>query len=95
MRREDIIERVNKAILADFDVEEDVMRPEAKLGDDLGLDSLDGIDLVVAIEKEFKEDRVTVAEGAVRKLQTLKDIYDYVETHVSKDSLFNDNAARD
>ncbi len=84
MRREEIIERVNKAILADFDVEEEVMRPEAKLGDDLGLDSLDGIDLVVAIEKEFKESRVTVAEGAVRKLQTLNDIYNYVEVHVSQ-----------
>jgi acyl carrier protein len=83
MRREEIVERVNKAILADFDVEEDVMQPEAKLGDDLGLDSLDGIDLVVAIEKEFKESRVTIAEGAVRKLRTLKDIYDYVETHVA------------
>lgn len=83
MRREEIVERVNKAILADFDVEEDVMQPDAKLGDDLGLDSLDGIDLVVAIEKEFKESRVTIAEGAVRKLRTLKDIYDYVETHVA------------
>jgi acyl carrier protein len=82
MRREEIVERVNKAILADFDVEEDVMRPEARLGKDLGLDSLDGIDLVVAIEKEFKECHVTIAEGAVRKLQTLKDIYDYIEAHI-------------
>jgi acyl carrier protein len=82
MRRAEIIERVNKAILADFDVEEADMRPEARLGDDLGLDSLDGIDLVVAIEKEFKKSRLTIAEGDVRKLQTLKDIYDYIEAHV-------------
>ena len=89
MRREEIIERVNKAILADFDVEEGDMRPDARLGDDLGLDSLDGIDLVVAIEKEFKKNRVTIAEGDVRRLQTLKDIYDYIETNV------HDNAAGD
>ena len=82
MRREEIVERVNKAILADFDVEADDMRPEARLGKDLGLDSLDGIDLVVAIEKEFKDYRVTIGEGAVRKLQTLKDIYDYIESHM-------------
>jgi len=84
MRREEIIERVKKAILAEFDVEEDVLRPEAKLFDDLGLDSLDGIDLVVAIEREFKESHVKVVEGAVRNLRTLNDIYDYVEVHVSK-----------
>ena len=85
MRREEIVERVNRAILADFDVEEDAMQPGAKLGDDLGLDSLDGIDLVVAIEKEFKESHVKIGEEVVRKLQTLGDIYDYVESHVSHD----------
>lgn len=86
MRRKEIIERVNKAILKEFDVEEDALRPDATLGDDLDLDSLDGIDLVVAIEKEFKEKQVKIAEGAVRDLQTIKDIYDYLEVLVPADS---------
>jgi acyl carrier protein len=84
--RDDIVKRVDRAILADFDIDEAAMLPDAKLGDDLGLDSLDGIDLVVAIEKAFKEHRVTIAEGDVRKLQTLKDIYDYIEARVSKEA---------
>lgn len=83
MTRDEIVKRVNKAFLANFDVEEEAMLPEAKLGDDLGLDSLDGIDLVVAIEKEFKENRVTIAEGTVKTLRTLQDIYDYVEKHAA------------
>lgn len=84
MKKEEIIERVKKALLDEFDVEDDDLVPSAKLGEDLDLDSLDGIDLVVAIEREFKDDKVKIDEGAVRKLQTLEDIYNYVETCLSK-----------
>ncbi len=84
MKKEEIIERVKKALLDEFDVEDDDLVPSAKLGEDLDIDSLDGIDLVVAIEREFKDDKVKIDEGAVRKLQTLEDIYNYVETCLSK-----------
>ena len=82
MDRDEIVRRVNAAILAEFDVEEDDLTPEAKLGEDLGLDSLDSIDLVVALEKEFKESGVKVKEEQARSLQTLGDIHDYVESFV-------------
>lgn len=80
MTREEIIERVNKVVLAEFDVEEEDLRPEARFGEDLGLDSLDGIDLVVAIEREFKEVSVKIKEEQARAMRLLKDVYDYVES---------------
>ncbi len=80
MTREEIIKRINKAILVEFDVTEESLKPEAHLGDDLGLDSLDGIDLVVAIEREFKESGVKIKEEQARELITLKTIYDAVES---------------
>ena len=84
MNREEIIAKVNAAILAEFDVEEEDLKPEAKLADDLGLDSLDSIDLVVAIEKGFKVNGVKIAEQQARTLRTLNDIYTYIEGYLAK-----------
>ena len=80
MDRQEIIRKVNVAVLAEFDVEEGDLNPDAKLGDDLGLDSLDGIDLVVAIEKEFKQSGVKIEEQQARSMKTLNDIYNHVES---------------
>jgi acyl carrier protein len=86
MERDSIVEKVNAAILEEFDVEEADLSPDAKLGDDLGLDSLDGIDLVVAIERAFREQNVRIGETEVPKLQTLNSIYDYVSGQLSTSS---------
>jgi len=81
MTREDIVRRVHATLLREFDVTEGALRPEARLVDDLGLDSLDGIDLVVALEKEFRDAKVKIKEDQARTLVTLQAIYDFVESH--------------
>ena len=83
MVRDEIISRVNSAILREFDVEAEALKPEARLGEDLGLDSLDGIDLVIAIEKEFREFGIKVKEEQARRLTTLGAVYDYIEALVA------------
>ena len=50
--RDEIVATVNHIMVEEFEVDAPDLRPEAKL-DDLGLDSLDGVDMVVAIEKAF------------------------------------------
>lgn len=79
MIREEIITRVNNVVLEEFDVEEGDLHADAHFGDDLDLDSLDGIDLVVALEREFKEIAVKIKEEQARDLQHLRDVYDYIE----------------
>ena len=79
MTREEIEARVNKVVLAEFDVEEGDLRPEAHFGEDLGLDSLDGIDLVVALEREFKEAAVKIKEDQARGMRRLCDVYAFIE----------------
>ncbi len=80
MTHEEVVERVNRVFLQEFDVTEDILKPEARLVEELGLDSLDGIDLVVALEKEFEDSGVRIKESQVRQLSTLKAIYDFVES---------------
>lgn len=83
MIREEIITRVNNVVLEEFDVEEGDLHADAHFGDDLDLDSLDGIDLVVALEREFKEIAVKIKEEHARELQYLRDVYDYIENHTN------------
>jgi acyl carrier protein len=77
----DVVRRVNAALLREFDVTEDQLQPEARLAEDLGLDSLDGIDLVVAIEREFKDLKLRIREDQARALKTLKAIYAFIQSH--------------
>lgn len=70
------IESTIHAILVDeFEVDADKLRPEARLVEDLDMDSLDGVDLVVALEKAFA---LRIAEDEARSIRTLGDIFDRV-----------------
>jgi len=53
MTYQDIIEKVNNFLIEDFEVEESKLKIDASLNETLDLDSLDYIDLIVAIEENF------------------------------------------
>ncbi len=74
MTREEIISGVNEVMAGGFEIEPALLKPESRLIEDLGLDSLDGVDLVVAVEKRFD---CRLEESRVRELRTLGDVYDY------------------
>ena len=70
---EDIYQRVNSIFIEEFELEPDQLVPEATLYDDLGLDSLDAVDMVVALEKEFGVKMKD--EESIRSVRTLDDLY--------------------
>ncbi|MCF8374236.1 MAG: acyl carrier protein [Bacteroidales bacterium] len=81
MQNEDIIQKVNEFLIEEFELDESLIKPDAKLKDDLEIESLDFVDIVVIIEKEFGfkvkgEDMVNV--------RTLQDLYDYISLQVNK-----------
>ncbi|MCP4638980.1 MAG: acyl carrier protein [bacterium] len=76
VNRDDIIAQIDAIMIEDFEVEPEVLIPEALLGDDLGLDSLDAVDLVVAIERTVG---CRIKEAEARQMRTLGDIHDYLE----------------
>ena len=76
MTKEVIIEKIDDFLIDEFEVEEDDIAPGANLKDTLGLDSLDFVDLVVAVESNFGVK--LVGEDFVNVI-TLKDFYDLIE----------------
>lgn len=78
MTEEKIIVIVNKVFEESFEIEKEKLKPEAHIFTDLGLDSLDIVDLVVALQKSFG---INIRnEEKVRNIRTLQDIYDFIST---------------
>ena len=72
----DIIERTNKVFEEFFEIEPDRLTPEAHIFTDLGLDSLDIVDLIVALQNSFG---IKIRnEEEVRTIRTLQDIYSFI-----------------
>ncbi|MFS4466581.1 acyl carrier protein [Maribacter sp. 2210JD10-5] len=76
MTKETIIEKINDFLIDDFEVEEEVLEPGANLKDTVGLDSLDFVDLVVAVESNFG---VKLVGEDFANVVTLQDFYNLIE----------------
>lgn len=76
MVSQEVVEGLNHILTDSFEIESYLLRPEAQLREDLDLDSLDGVDLVVAIEKRFG---CRIKETEARKMGTLNDIYEFIQ----------------
>ena len=76
MTNTEIIEAVNEVFIEEFEIAPEAIKPEANIFGDLGLDSLDVVDLIVALQKKFG---VQVRnDERVRAVRTLQDLYDYL-----------------
>ncbi|OGY91040.1 MAG: acyl carrier protein [Candidatus Komeilibacteria bacterium RIFCSPLOWO2_01_FULL_53_11] len=76
----DTFERVKKLVVEQLGVDENEVKLESSFADDLGADSLDQVELVMALEEEFK---IQMPEGDAEKLTTVDAAVKYVETHAS------------
>jgi acyl carrier protein len=73
----EVADKVKKIVVEHLGVEESKVTPEASFIDDLGADSLDTVELVMAFEEAFG---VEIPEDAAEKISTVKDAIDYIET---------------
>lgn len=73
---EDIESKVKDIIVEQLSVNEEQVTPEAKFIEDLGADSLDTVELVMAFEEEFG---IEVPDDEAEKLQTVGDVLNYVK----------------
>jgi len=76
-----IEERVKKIVVDQLGVKEDEVTNEASFVDDLGADSLDTVELVMALEEEFKTE---IPDEDAEKITTVQQAIDYVSEHVKK-----------
>lgn len=72
----DIAERVKKIVVEHLGVEEEKVNESASFIDDLGADSLDTVELVMAFEEEFG---VEIPDDAAEKILTVKDAIDFIK----------------
>jgi acyl carrier protein len=73
-----IAERVKKIVVEHLGVDEAKVSESASFIDDLGADSLDTVELVMAFEEEFG---VEIPDDAAEKILTVKDAIDYLKEH--------------
>ena len=73
-----IVERVTKLVCEQLGVKEDEVTSEASFVEDLGADSLDTVELVMALEEEFETE---IPDEEAEKITTVKEAIDYIEAH--------------
>ena len=74
-------EKVKHIIVEQLGVDEEEVKMEASFVDDLGADSLDVVELVMALEEEFG---LEISDEDAEKLASVKDAVDYISSHAKK-----------
>lgn len=69
-------EKIKKIICEQLEVNEEDVVPEASFVDDLGADSLDQVELIMAMEEEFD---ISISDEEAEKIVTVRDAIDYIE----------------
>jgi acyl carrier protein len=77
-----VAEKVKKMIVEQLGVSEAEVVPEAKFIDDLGADSLDIVELVMALEDEYG---IEIPDEDAEKIETVGDAIKYIEEHMKKE----------
>ena len=78
MSDEEVLVEVKKVLMDEFEVEEDVISPEATFYEDLGLDSLDAIDLIVTLNNFYN---IEVEPTESEDIRTVQNLIDIVKKH--------------
>lgn len=79
MTRTEIEEKVRAFLIDDLEIDEDKIFDDAKLKEDMGIDSLDFVDIIVIVDKNFGF-KITPEE--MKGVTTLKEFCDYIESKI-------------
>ena len=80
MQNEEIIRKINQLLIDEIEIEEKQISPAADLKKDLGIDSLDFVDLFVIIEHNFG---FKMKAEEMADVKTLQDFYDYIGKRIN------------
>ena len=75
---EEIFKKVTDVIVAKLEVKAEDVKPESEFGNDRGADSLDRVELVMALEDEFD---VEILDSDAEKFQKVSDVVAFLEAH--------------
>ncbi len=80
MSQDDILQKVQKIVAEQLSVEESEVKPESNFANDLGADSLDTVELVMALEEAFD---LEIPDEDAEKIRTVQDAITYIEKKVT------------
>jgi acyl carrier protein len=75
---DDIVDRVKKIIIEQLEVSPEKVKPEASFAEDLKADSLAVVELVLALEEQFK---IEIPDEDTEKIKTVGDAINYIKSH--------------
>ncbi len=75
-----IFEKVKEVIVDTLNISQEKVTLDAKLGDDLGADSLDAVELNIALEEAFS---ITISDEDLLTFKEVKDIVNYIESKIN------------
>ena len=76
---QEIFEKVKGIVVDQLEVDEEKVTPEASFANDLGADSLDTVELVMALEEEFE---IEIPDEAAEKIDTVEKAVDYISQEI-------------
>ena len=80
MNTDEIFDKVKEIIIEQLGVSEDAVSNESSFIDDLGADSLDIVELIMALEEEFD---IEIPDSDAEKVVTVGDVVEYIKDHVA------------
>ncbi len=80
MSQSDIFDKVKKIVAEQLSVETGTITAQSNFANDLGADSLDTVELVMALEEEFD---IEIPDEAAEKITTVQDAVDYINNKVA------------
>ena len=72
-----MLDKIREIVVEQLGVDAEQVTPEANFVEDLGADSLDTVELIMAFEEEFD---VEIADTDAEKIKTVQDVMDYIES---------------
>nr|WP_314115603.1 acyl carrier protein [uncultured Leptotrichia sp.] len=72
-----MLDKINSILVDQLGVDEDQVTEDASFVDDLGADSLDTVELIMAFEEEFD---IEIPDEDAQKIKTVKDVIEYIES---------------
>lgn len=78
---QEIFEKVQKIVVDQLEVDENKVTPEASFAEDLGADSLDVVELVMALEEEFD---IEIPDEAAEDIATVKKAVEFIQSKVKE-----------
>lgn len=74
-----VFDKVKEIIVKELEVDENLIKPETSLKEDLGFDSIDAVEVIMSLEEEYN---ISISDDEAQNIITVQDLVDYIEQRI-------------